>query len=205
MQVAKNRDWIGLIAFYGFVWVGFLFLNTCSSDLPRFVDPKIKEQVNTCLDAFDGTNFNSLDLDRMVQIGTDAIEILREKIESPQESTRWAAVMALAAIGHQLGERDQVLPYIQKAMEDASISVRVTAAEVITSFGDKRGILVLIDALDSDQVLRPSEPTTPIATQVLSILKVYIGKDFQMESKWRAWWENNRDKIKWDSESETFK
>ena len=71
-------------------------------------------------------------------------------LSSTESSTRWAAVMSFSAIGHELNVPYLILTHLKKACDDGDISVRVTAAELLLSFG-KEGHT----ASDSINVLVP--------------------------------------------------
>lgn len=162
------------------------------------------ENVTETIEAFDGVNIYTLDLKKIVEIGKSAVPVLAEILNSTNKSTRWAAVMSLSAIGHQLDAAYLVLPYLKKACNDEDISVRVTAAELVLSFGDKSGLPVLIADLVSDQIMQPSEPPTPVYTQVMNILMIYTTQSFSKKKDWQAWWEENKEPLKWSSENGKF-
>jgi HEAT repeat protein len=161
------------------------------------------------INGFDGANISSLDLDAIASACADAIPVLEELLAQGDRAARWAALVALAAVGHECNAAGAVLPHLKTALndlvKDPDISMRVTAAELVTSFGDKAGIPVLIDAVDSDVPnLRPAEPPTSVCTQAISVLGHYLGQTFIEEADWQAWWDANQDSLEWDPDNERF-
>jgi len=161
-------------------------------------------QVQAVLDDFDGANVSSLDLEAIVAEGPDVIPFLAGILGQGDRSTRWAALLALAALGHHHNSAGVVLPHLKTALSDPDTSVRVTAAELVASLGDKAGLPVLIDAVDSDEILRPAEPPTPVCTQVIRVLGHYTGQTFTEEADWRAWWDASQENLQWDPDNERF-
>jgi HEAT repeat protein len=180
-----------------------LWASGCSSDDDSTaISPA---QIRAAINGFDGANISSLDLDTIVAACKAALPVLEELLAQGDRAARWAALVALAAIGHQCNAAEAVLPDLKSALSDPDISMRVTAAELVTSFGDKAGIPVLIDAVDSDvENLRPAEPPTPVSTQAIRVLGHYTGQAFTQEADWQAWWDANQDSLEWDPDNERF-
>ena len=170
-------------------------------------------QIRAAIEGFDGANISSLDLDTIVEGCASAIPVLEELLAQGDRAARWAALVALSAVGHECNKAEAVLPLLKTALIDpdiyADISMRVTAAELVTSFGDKAGIPVLIDAVDSNEKnLRPAEPPTSVCTQALSVLGHYLGhltdQEYTEEAGWQNWWDTNQDSVEWDPDNERF-
>lgn len=161
-------------------------------------------RVQAVLDDFDGANVSTLDLEAIVAEGPDVIPFLADLLAQGDRSTRWATLLALAAMGHHHNAAGEVLPHLKTALNDPDTSVRVTAAELVASLGDKAGLPVLIDAVDSDEILRPAEPPTPVCTQVIRVLGHYTGQTFTEEADWWVWWDANQDNLQWDPDNERF-
>jgi hypothetical protein len=189
-----------------------LWVVGCSSDddVSTAVGPA---QIRAAIDAFDGANISSLDLDTIVAGCASAIPVLEELLAQGDRDARWAALVALGAVGRQCNRAEAVLPHLKTALSDPDISpdisMRVTAAELVTSFGDKAGIPVLIGAVDSRvENLRPAEPPTSVCTQALSVLGHYLGhltdQEYTEEAGWQDWWETNKDSVEWDPGNERF-
>lgn len=180
------------------LFIAFTILAGCPSS-------ETVENVTELMEAFDGVHIHTLDLEKIVGIGKPAISVLAGMLSSTDQSTRWAAVMSLSAIGHQLNVPHLVLADLKKACGDEDISVRVTAAELALSFGDESGLPVLIAALVSDRIMQPSEPPTPVYTQVISALTTYTTQSFLTKEDWKDWWDENKGQLRWSGEDETFK
>jgi HEAT repeat protein len=185
-----------------------LWVSGCSSgdDESTAISP---EQIRAVINGFDGANISSLDLDAIVAACASAIPVLEELVAQGDRATRWAALVALAAVGRQCNKAEAVLPHLKSALSDPDISIKVTAAELVTSLGDKEGIPVLIGAVDSDvQNLRPAEPPTSVCTQALSVLGHYLGhltdQEYTREAEWQDWWDANQDSLEWDPDNERF-
>lgn len=176
------------------------FVSSCNGS-----SDKTKENVDAIFKAFDGLNIYTLDLEKMVELGVEAIPYLAKKLDSADQSDRWAAVMSLSAIGRHLGVKEKVLPDLLRALEDDDITVRVMAAELVVAFGEKDGIPVLIAALDSNEKLRPSEPPTPVTSKSLEVLKLYTTQTFFERQEWQNWWDQNKDSLVWVNDEEKFK
>jgi len=182
-----------------------LWASGCSSDDDEStaISP---EQIRAAVNGFDGANISSLDLGAIVPACASAIPVLEELLAQGDRAARWAALVALAAVGRQCNKADAVLPHLKDALNDPDdISMRVTAAELVTSFGDKAGIPVLIDAVDSDvRNLRPAEPPTSVCNQAITVLGHYTGQEHTREAEWQAWWDANQDSLEWDPDNERF-
>jgi hypothetical protein len=166
-----------------------LFTLGCSSDEDRGGPDVDIDQVLGTINAFDGVNISTLDLEAIVTAGREAIPLLVNLLRQDDRTKRWAALLALSAIGHERNAAGFVLPHLKSALGDSDISIRVTAAELVLSFGDRTGIPVLIDAVDSDEILQPAEPPTSVCTQAIRVLGHYTGQTFTEEADWQEWWE----------------
>ena len=181
-----------------------LWASGCSSDEDGDRAGFDPDQVLAVINDFDGANIPTLDLEAIVAAGPEAIPVLVNLLGQDDRSTRWAALLALAALGHQRSVAGSVLPHLKSTLTDPDISLKVTAAELVTSFGDKTGIPVLIDAVDSDETLQPAEPPTSVCTQAIRVLGHYTGQTFTEEADWQAWWDANQDSLDWDPDDERF-
>ena len=186
-----------------------LWVVACSSDDGDERTTIGPEQIRALINGFDGANISSLDLVAIVAGCASAIPVLEELLAQGGRAARWAALVALAAVGRQCNKAEVVLPHLKTTLNDPDISMRVTAAELVTSLGDKAGIPVLIDAVDSDvQNLRPAEPPTPVCNQALSVLGHYLGhltdQEYTREAEWQDWWDTNQDSVEWDPDNERF-
>jgi hypothetical protein len=203
-QTKRGEAWpVG--AFVALSVLAALWTSGCSSDEEVERHKQIDTtQVEAVLGDFDGANLSTLDLEAIVAEGPDVIPFLGDLLEEEARATRWAALLALAALGHQRSVAGTVLPHLKTALSDPDTSVRITAAELVASLGDKAGLPVLIDAVDSDEILRPAEPPTPVCTQAIHVLGRYTGQSFTEEADWQAWWDANQDSLAWDPDNDLF-
>ena len=177
----------------------------CSSEeAPVSAPPVDTEQIRAVVSGFDGASIPTLDLEAIVKAGSGAVPVLADLLGQGDRATRWAALLGLAALGHERNAAGAVLPHLKSALSDSDISVRVTAAELLASFGDPAGLPVLIDAVDSDEILRPAEPPTSVCTQAVRVLGHYTGQVFTEEADWRTWWDANQGSLDWDPDHERF-
>jgi HEAT repeat protein len=178
---------------------------SCSSEQAPVVPPPVDaEQIRAVVNSFDGASIRTLDLEAIVEAGRGAIPVLADLLAQGDRATRWAALLGMAALGHQRNAAGAVLPHLKSALSDPDISVKVTAAELVASFGDPAGLPVLIDAVDSDEILRPAEPPTSVCTQAVRVLGHYTGEVFTEEADWQTWWDTNQASLKWDPDHERF-
>lgn len=210
-RMKRGEGWLLPVLITGSL-LAILWVSGCSSDDDEgtSISPA---QIRAAIDGFDGANISSLDLDTIVAGCGIAIPILEELLAQGDRAARWAALVALSAVGHECNRADAVLPLLKSVLSDLDISddisMRVTAAELVTSLGDKAGIPVLINAVDSDvENLRPAEPPTSVCTQALSVLGHYLGhltdQEYTEEAGWQGWWEANQDNVEWDPDNERF-
>lgn len=156
----------------------------------------------TIINNFDGTNIYTLKLEEIVAIGKPAIFALAKILEDDNStaSQRWAAVMSLSELGHNLDLHREVLPYLEKALEDDDVNIRVTAATLAMSHGSKKGIPILIAQLENDAILKPSEPPIPIKSYCAESLTFYTTQAYGVDKgQWTNWWDTNKDKLKFEN------
>jgi len=171
--------------------------------IPGVETNESREKVQNVTNSFDGVNLYTLDLDQLIAIGKPAVPTLANMLNDSDASKRYAAVLGLSAIGHETNT--DVLDYLKKALGDSDVNVRVTAAELVMSFGDKEGIPVLIAELENTATLKPSEPVMPINSYASLVLTRYTDQTFAVDkAKWQEWWLANKDKLKFDKENGKF-
>lgn len=122
-------------------------------------------------------------------LGPEAAGPLAEALGDESVLVRWAAAAALGEIGDE-----SVASRLAAALRDDSLAVRVRAAQSLAKLGSLDGVDVLIDALDSEEVMigHPPELVSEYAEQVLrsasgDLDRVGAGKD-----AWREWWQRRR-------------
>jgi hypothetical protein len=172
--------------------------------IPGVETNESRAQVQNVTSSFDGVNLYTLDLDQLIAIGKPAVPTLANMLNDSDASKRYAAVLGLSAIGHK-DTSINVLSDLKKALGDSDVNVRVTAAELVMSFGDKEGIPVLIAELENTAILKPSEPVMPINSYASLVLTRYTDQTFAVDkAKWQEWWLTNKDKLRWDKENGKF-
>ena len=103
------------------------------------------------------------------------------------------AVAALCFIGDK-----SAVPVLIKALEDEAEFVRSHTAEALGEIGDKTAVSALIQAL--------SDKNIDVRLNAEEALKKLTGQDFDPDpAKWRAWWDENKDKILKEEKSTTKK
>ncbi|UZE94091.1 MAG: HEAT repeat domain-containing protein [Candidatus Pacearchaeota archaeon] len=160
------------------------------------VNEELMDQTTEIVTEFDGVNIYTLSLDKIVALGEPGIYALAEiyKNESSKTDQRWAAIIGISAIGHDLDLSDKVLPYLKDALDDSDVNVRVTAATLVLSHGSKDGIPILIAELDNDATLKPSEPPLPVMSYCALMLIDFTGQDYGVDkTQWQSWWDTNKD------------
>ena len=164
--------------------------------------PKVSEeamnQTSNIINEFDGVNIHTLDLDEIITLGESGIYALAEIYKNESSANqRWAIIMGLSAIGHDLNMTDKVLPYLEEALNDLDVNVRVTAASLVLSHGSTKGIPILIAELENENVLKPSEPVIPIKSYCAETLIIYTGQDYGAnKEQWQSWWNENKETLK---------
>lgn len=206
---------LGLIALAYFVIVpalgtikldiGFL-TNLFKKVAPAIETNESKAAVQNITGAYNGINIYTLNLSALVMIGKPAVPTLARILENESSTSdqRYAALLGLSAIGHNDSSVD-VLGYLKGALDDSDVNVRVTAAELVMSFGDKEGIPVLIAELDNEAILKPSEPVMPINSHCALLLERYTTQNFGIDkAQWESWWNTNKASLKFNKEDGKF-
>ncbi len=165
--------------------------------------PKVSEEVmnktSNIIENFDGININTLDLDELTKLEEAGIYALAEiyKNENSTSEQRWAAITGLSAIGHKHNLTEKVLPYLEEALNDSDVNVRVTAASLVLSHGSTKGIPILIAELGNENVLKPSEPLVPIKSYCAETLTIYTNQNYGVnKEEWQSWWNENKETFK---------
>lgn len=206
---------LGLIALAYFVIVPAL--GTIKLDLGFLTDlfmkiaPAIetnesKAAVQNITAGYDGVNINTLNLSALVMVGKSAVPTLARILADVNSTAdqRYSALLGLSAIGHN-DSSVNVLSYLKGALDDTDVNVRVTAAELVMSFGDKDGIPVLIAELGNEAILKPSEPVMPIKSYCAIILERYTTQTLGVDkAQWESWWNANKNNLKFSKENGKF-
>lgn len=162
--------------------------------------------VQNIIENYDGVNINTLNLSALIALGKSVVPTLVRVLEDVNSTPdqKHAALLGLSAIGHN-DSSVNVLSYLKGALDDDNVNVRVTAAELVMSFGDKDGIPVLIAELENDAILKPSEPVMPIKSACALVLIKYTAQNFGVDkAQWQSWWESNKTNLKFNKENGKF-
>lgn len=172
---------------------------------PMVINETIKNETYEIVSKFDGINLYTLNLEGIVAQGEQVLPVLVEMLKNESSEMRYAAVKGLGALGHKLNLTEKVLPHLKTALNDSDVNVRVTTAELVMSMGSKEGILVLIEELENEAILKPSEPVMPINSYCALALQEFTSQTFATDkTKWQEWWNTNKDKLKWNEENGKF-
>ncbi|MBN2016089.1 HEAT repeat domain-containing protein [Candidatus Dojkabacteria bacterium] len=154
-------------------------------------------------------NFSRSELETVAKIkafGEESIPVLTELIHAEEKKTRYIAYISLSGLTLQgVGDYTEMVTLLKDGLDDPDLSIRVQVAQLLFNFQEKEGIPVLIEALDSDEVMTPSSPPMKVSDYAYIILTNHIDQDFGVESEdWLAWWEGSGDDAKWDETNERF-
>jgi len=188
------------------VWVGFVFWQSLRKEKPKSEEEKIKDQI---LEAISSYKFSISEFETIEKIKTfeeKAILPLADLINDPKKETRYIAFIALSGLTNQLPEkRSEIISYLKTGLTDSDPTIRVQVAQLVLIWGEKDALPVLIEALDSKEIMVPSEPMTPLAFYAHLILTQHTEQDFGFDkTKWQNWWQENKDLLNWNKTTEKF-
>jgi len=155
--------------------------------------------VESVVSAYDGINLYTLNLSALVMIGKPAVPSLARILENENSTAtqKYASLLGLSAVARNTSVN--VLGYLKKALNYSDVNVRVTAAELVMSYGDKEGIPVLIAELENNAILKPSEPVMPINSYCAMVLERYTSQTFGTnKAQWQSWWDTNKNNLKFN-------
>ncbi|PIZ56892.1 hypothetical protein COY23_02265 [bacterium (Candidatus Torokbacteria) CG_4_10_14_0_2_um_filter_35_8] len=185
---------------------------------------KAKEKPKTPDEVFDSVlaSFNSKDpksfenVYQISDIGEQALPRLTSMIESNSIYERWVAIVCLSTLLRNNQDlKDQIIPELEKALDDKNDYLKMLSAAELCSFGEIKGLPVLITSLKSDEISIFSDPPSPVSLRANMHLEQYTGKDFDYEyddkdkredavEGWEGWWKKNKDSLVWDGEKDLF-
>lgn len=155
--------------------------------LPKY---QIKTEIHNVVGTFDAKDPASFDnVQQIIDMGESAIPTLLEMLKSDMLYDRWAAVTALYAIGLEADSetQQQIAKAVKELLDDSNPTIRVLAADTILAFGDKDGAQVLINHLDSKEIMAFMDPPTAVNEFCYNALKVRSGKDYGYDvAAWEA-------------------
>ena len=166
------------------------------------------------------TQFSALELTksyhRLNQTAFERGAALRQaalsRIQDRDERIRYAAVYALAITANAEHDINELL----RILQSGSIDERMLAAGALAGLGDKRGLPVLIDALDNGAELQFRTPPTQAREFARAQLLWFTTQDFglraaispeqipETKARWLAWWSSVGDTVRRDPSTRKF-
>ncbi|GEM_PF-1222531 len=194
----KKTIWLTIIVFVLGFTAAYLFFTPPvqpPEDKEEYDGIVIRGELLSAIGEFDGANIHTLDISRIKGMGKLTIPLLKELAYNGTISERWSAISSLSAIARDSDEETKrdIIEYLKTRFEDSDATIKVTSAQLVLSFGDYSGIPVLIDALSSGEMKRPSEPPMYLRDYANLILMQYTGQNFGFNpDQWRDWWNKNQ-------------
>ena len=156
------------------------------------------------ISAFDASEASFLALHDAIDL--DPASVIAEAqaaLASADPETHFAAVYALG-----LAVDAENADILRPVLEDPELALRAIAAGALIGLGEAESLPVLIEALDSDELLPYSHPPRPVWILADSALSAYTGMDFGIPAGadqraasaagWKDWWEANGAALTWD-------
>jgi len=134
------------------------------------------------------------------------ISIVQKLINSKNKKDRYLGYVSISGLILQNPEKsDEFLPVLKKGLNDSDASIRVQTAQLLLNLGEKQGFPVLINELDSEKIMIPSEPIMTISDYSYLILIEYAEFDYgKDQQRWQNWWEENKDVLTWNEKNKKF-
>lgn len=197
---------IGILLILGFL---LLWFNYPTIKNLNFMSPE--DQMKNDVQAIAGSyTFDMSELEKVEKIksyGADVIPLLAEMIRDSRKETRYIAYIALSGLTNRLpDQRLELISYLKNGLTDSDDTIKVQVAQLLLVWGEKEAVPVLIEALDNDEIMVPSEPRTTLNYYAYLMLKDFTKADYQYnKQQWQNWWNKNQEKLTWDQEAEKFK
>lgn len=187
-----------------FVWFNF------PKEEPVIIDDVeiVKQKITNEIAKYDYTLKSEQEIIEQIKtLGQNNLEILAELTGSNDKATRYLVYIALSGLTNTLPEkRTELIAILKKGLADSDATIKVQVAQLVVYWGEKDGIQVLIDSLDKNEEMIPSEPPTTVNFYSHMILAGHTSVDFGYDKiKWQSWWDANQNKLNWDSQIEKFK
>lgn len=127
----------------------------------------IEVSVTTIVEQIDPSKPDSLYApEELVTLGRPAVPALLDLLNSPDITSRWAAVYALSRLAQA-----EDIPALARGLEDPNLSNRAGVAATLLWLGDERGIPILLEALNSDELIAFSHPPELVADYARYVLE----------------------------------
>ena len=216
MKLNKNNQIIvASIATIVLIFVIFLiWANFPAEEAPvnlnKGVDSKelVRQQIAAEIAKYDHSlNSEQQIVDQIKVLAKDNLDILEECTESTVKETRYLCYIAVSGLTNTLPEkRTELIAILKNGLTDSDATIKVQVAQLILVWGEKDAVTILIDALDKNEAMVPSEPPTTLNFYSHMVLAGHTSVDFGYDkAKWQSWWSINQNKVNWDSKTEKFK
>ncbi|MBD3360399.1 hypothetical protein GF366_01200 [Candidatus Peregrinibacteria bacterium] len=173
-----------------------------------FISDPVQNSIDEAIEAYDfKTSDYSETVDAIKNLGEDAIPGLADMIENEDKKVRYISFISLSGLAYQIPEKkSEIIPLLNKGLQDTDPTIKVQTAQILSLFGEKAAVPVLIDALDSEEMMVPSEPIMLLREYAYFILRENTDQDYGYEKdKWFSWWEENKNTVEFDEENKKFK
>lgn len=211
--MSKNK-WIILIVVVSAAILAAVFLIwwfTKEEKAPEPVITKTPEEImkEEVVESIESYDFSKRDFELIEQIKTlenKEIPIVAELIQSKDKKQRYLGYVSFSGLILENPELKQnSLPALKKGLKDSDASIRVQVAQLLLNLKDKDGFPVLLNSLNSEEMMVPSEPVMTISDYSYLMLLEYTDVDYVKDmEKWQNWWQSNKNILAWDEENEKF-
>lgn len=143
----------------------------------------------------------------LAALSPNIVSQLASMSNQPDLRIKYQAILALALLAKKSELRAQVLPVLKEKLADSTITIRAQAANILIYWGQKEGIPVMIEGLDSkyQNEYMTSEPPLPLPEYSQLTLISHTEEDFGFDQvKWQVWWQENQEKLIWNAQSSLF-
>lgn len=140
-----------------------------------------------------------------------------QHLDAEDDAVAYAALYALSITAEEGESMDALRPFL----ESDDMSERMLAAGSLVVRGEKAGIPVLIEALDSEEPLAYRTPERPAWIFAQHVLLRYTGQDLgpalaepedldpslvaEAKPDWERWWAESGGALRWDASAREFR
>lgn len=160
-------------------------------------EPKTPKQVVAetvgSFDPDDPMSFS--EIQKIIDLGEGAIDPLLDRVYSNSVIDQWTAIVGLSALRRDMDQQEGVAQVIRNMYESEYPTIRLYAAASNAEYGDLSGVPVLLEGLESDEVMSYMKPPTPCAVFANQVLMRISEEDFGFDqdkqeaiTKWKRWW-----------------
>lgn len=178
----------------------------------------LESQVQSIVAKFDLNEPRSFySVSEVAELGEEIIPDLKEMAESDSLYDQWTAVITLSTLLRKNPElKGKIIPTLEQGLKNKNSTLRMLSAAQLLSFGEKRGVPILISNLGSEEITIFSDPPHLIAEQSNLYLKHFTGQDFGFDynklengreeviQDWQQWWSENKEVLLWNEDKGIF-